>query len=79
MYRILTVDDEHMIHLSLKKLLSICTKDFEIIGEAEDGKEALQLIEQLAPDVVITDIYMPVMDGLETHASPCRLRDFIRI
>ena len=65
MYRILTVDDEHMIHLSLKKLLSICTKDFEIIGEAEDGKEALQLIEQLAPDVVITDIYMPVMDGLE--------------
>ncbi|MFD2671386.1 response regulator [Marinicrinis sediminis] len=65
MYRVLIVDDEQMIHFSLKKLIEQSDLGFELVGEAEDGREALELIQQTAPDLVITDIYMPELDGLE--------------
>lgn len=65
MHRVLIVDDEQMIHLSLRKIISSSEINFEVIGAAEDGLEALELVESTSPDVVITDIYMPEMDGLE--------------
>ncbi|WP_372635298.1 response regulator [Cohnella sp.] len=64
MYRLLIVDDEHMIHLSLRKLVESSGLDIEVIGDAEDGAEALRLLERQEADLVVTDIRMPEMDGL---------------
>ncbi|MEK8127142.1 response regulator [Paenibacillus filicis] len=64
-YKILLVDDEQMIKLSLRQILTQMHPDFVIVGEAQDGQEALAIIEAEQPHVIITDISMPVMDGLE--------------
>ncbi|MFD0681733.1 MULTISPECIES: response regulator transcription factor [unclassified Paenibacillus] len=65
MYNVLIVDDEVMIKRSLTKLINDSSHGFHVLGEAEDGSEALALWERLKPDLIITDISMPVMDGLE--------------
>ncbi|MFD0712056.1 helix-turn-helix domain-containing protein [Paenibacillus sp. GCM10027626] len=64
MYRMMIVDDEHMIHLSLRKLVESSGLQITIAAEAEDGAEALQLLEETRPDIVVTDIRMPELDGL---------------
>ncbi|WP_127588415.1 response regulator transcription factor [Paenibacillus koleovorans] len=64
-YKVVLADDEHMIKRSLAKLIERSGLPYEVVGEAEDGREAFQLTEELAPDLIITDIRMPVMDGLE--------------
>ncbi|UOQ47653.1 response regulator [Gracilibacillus caseinilyticus] len=65
MYNVIIVDDEHMILLSLQKLLEGLEDKFSIAGVAEDGQEALHLLDNHSIDIVITDICMPEMDGLE--------------
>ncbi|QGH33446.1 response regulator [Gracilibacillus salitolerans] len=65
MYNVMIVDDEHVIQLSLQKLLKKRKDAFSVIGIAEDGKEAIQLLEKHSIDLIITDICMPEMDGLE--------------
>ncbi len=62
--RILIVEDEIGIRQGIRNYLTANT-DYEIVGEACDGKEGLKLIEELHPDVVLTDIKMPEMTGLE--------------
>lgn len=62
--RILVVEDEIRIREGIEKLLSKFT-DVECVGEAQDGREGLEKLRELNPDVVITDIMMPEMDGLE--------------
>ena len=66
--KILIVDDEPF---SRNRLLSFSLKDcnYEIIGEAINGKDALEKIEMLKPDIIVTDIVMPVMDGLQLLAQ----------
>lgn len=59
------VDDHEMIRSGLKSLLQT-EEDFNVVGEASNGAEALEKIADLRPDVVVMDISMPVMDGLET-------------
>lgn len=62
--KILIVDDHPMMRDALK--MSLATeKDIQIIGEGSNGKEALTLLEQLSPDVVMMDLMMPEMSGLE--------------
>lgn len=63
MIKVLLVDDQHLIRQGLKALLELET-DLEIVGEAGNGKEAINLIPQLDPDVVMMDIRMPIMDGV---------------
>ena len=58
------VDDEKLIRSGMKKLLPWETIGFRIIGEAENGREALPLIRELTPDLVITDLKMPFCDGI---------------
>ncbi|WP_164779774.1 response regulator transcription factor [Paenibacillus kobensis] len=65
MYKVFLVDDEPLVLEGLKLLVDWETHGFEICGEARDGEEALQAIGQIRPDLVVTDIRMPVMSGLE--------------
>lgn len=63
MGRILVVDDANFMRQTLKNIL---TKDgHQVIGEAENGKEAIELYDQLRPDLVTMDITMPVLNGIE--------------
>jgi DNA-binding NarL/FixJ family response regulator len=61
---ILIVDDHPMVRRGLKSLLS-SYPDFQIVGEADNGATALALTEQLAPDIVLLDIQMPELDGVQ--------------
>ena len=65
MYKVLIVDDEPFVREGLKLIINWEQYGFIICGEASDGDEALKLMKELSPDLVITDIKMPEMDGLE--------------
>jgi len=62
--RILIVDDHAMLREGMRTLISR-EKDFEVVGEAANGEEAVRLAGELKPDIVIMDIMMPVMNGAE--------------
>ena len=62
--KILVVDDHAIMRDGIRALLSL-NDDFEIVGEASEGKEAIEGARELMPDVVVMDIAMPGMDGLE--------------
>ena len=63
--KILIVDDEYLLRQGIKHLVDWNKEGFEIIGEASNGKEALDFIEKLKPHIIISDIVMPVMDGVD--------------
>lgn len=63
--RVLIADDHKLFRQGLIGLMKTQEELVEVIGEAETGEEAVQLAEQLRPDVILMDIYMPHMDGLE--------------
>ncbi len=65
MYKVLIVDDEAWVVKSLQMAIDWNAQDFEVVGSASDGEEALTRIAELMPDLVVTDIRMPVMSGLE--------------
>ena len=64
MLKVLIVDDEAIVRVGLKSMIEWEAHGFELIGEAKDGRSALEMIQAHYPDVVITDLKMPVMDGL---------------
>ena len=61
--RILVVDDYQALRMAITSLLR--TNSMEVCGEAEDGKKAIQKVQELRPDLVLLDINMPNMDGIE--------------
>ncbi|HLS46776.1 MAG TPA: response regulator transcription factor [Ornithinicoccus sp.] len=75
--RVLLVDDDPLVRTGLRLILG-GAPDIEVVGEAEDGQAGVDLVAQLAPDVVLMDIRMPRMDGLaatsELLASPASTR-----
>ena len=76
--KILIAEDQGMLLGALSALLDL-EPDLQVVGKASDGKQALGLIESLHPDIVLTDIEMPVMTGLELaqciqqQSLPCKV------
>ena len=64
MIKVFLVEDEIIIREAIHKMIPWAEYGFELIGEAKDGEMALPLIKKSKPDVLITDIKMPFMDGL---------------
>ena len=62
--RVLIADDHTLVRDGIRSLLAL-TADIEIVGEAADGREAVEKVRQLMPDIVLMDLAMPIMGGLE--------------
>ena len=71
--RILVVDDHEMMRQSLRRLINTY-RNMEVVGEAGDGVEAIEAVPTLRPDVVLMDIDMPRMNGIE--ATKCIIATF---
>ena len=80
MIRILIADDHPLVRQGLRSIINE-SGPLEIVGEAENGKETIQLVEELDPDLVILDISMPYLNGIEAtreiHKKGARTRILI--
>lgn len=78
MIRVLLVDDQAIIREGLRSLLE-AKPDLEIVGEAENGKVAVELALKLKPDVVLMDVRMPIMDGVAAMRSLAEQQPEIKV
>ncbi|WP_353987268.1 response regulator transcription factor [Ruicaihuangia caeni] len=81
--RVVLVDDQALFRAGIRMLID-SQPDLEFVGEASDGREAVDLVERARPDVVLMDIRMPVMDGIEATerivaAASARGRELPRV
>ena len=65
MYKVLVVEDEDVIRRNIVNFIKRFSADFEVVGDAENGLRALEIYNENEPDIVITDILMPQMDGIQ--------------
>jgi len=72
--RVLIVDDEHLVRGGLKMILD-AQPDIDVVGEAEDGVQAVTGAKTLRPDVILLDVQMPVMNGLDAAKEILNLPD----
>ncbi|MEG2187286.1 MAG: response regulator, partial [Clostridia bacterium] len=75
MYKVLLVEDEDLIRKGLRYAIDWQSVDCVVVGEAENGEEGLSLIKKLQPDIVVTDVKMPGLDGLEMLRAGASLAD----
>jgi len=76
--RVLIVDDHTIVRRGIKALLAE-TDDIKVIGEAENGLEGIQLSRQLEPDVILMDLLMPKMDGIEATRQVTTRQPHMRV
>jgi DNA-binding NarL/FixJ family response regulator len=76
--RVLLVDDHRLIRAGVRSLLRN-SAGLEVIGEASSGDEALALVETLTPEILITDIGMPGMSGIELTERACKAHPELRV
>ncbi|HET8601981.1 MAG TPA: response regulator transcription factor [Segeticoccus sp.] len=62
--RVVVVDDQQLVRSGFALMLSV-EDDIEVVGEAADGRQAVEAVERLRPDVALMDVQMPVLDGIE--------------
>ena len=78
MIKVLVVDDEALLRSAFSSLIE-AQDDLEVVGTAADGQQAVDLASSLAPDVVVMDVRMPVMDGIEATRRITRDRPGARV
>ena len=76
--RVLVVDDHAVVREGIRGVLA-STPGFDVVGEAGDGAEALRLVKELSPDVVVLDLTMPGMSGLDATAALHRQSTRVRV
>ena len=79
MMKIFVADDEEIIRAGIRNCIEKQGEPFTICGEAEDGEMALPLIQELKPDILIADVRMPFMDGLDLSALVKRAMPWVHI
>lgn len=79
MYTVIVADDEQEIRRSLIRKVDWGSVGFQVIGEAENGAEALELTEKLEPDLLLTDIRMPFISGIELARQVREIRPATQI
>src|SRR5215813_6178662 len=75
---VLIADDHEMIRKALCELFA-SQKDFEVCGDAENGKEAVEMAQMFFPDLILLDLSMPVMNGIEAACELKRLMPMVPI
>lgn len=78
MIRVLLVDDQRLVRAGLRMLCESAA-DLEVVGEAENGQQAIRLAEQVAPDVILMDLRMPVVDGTTATTRIRASRPSVRV
>ena len=77
--KVLIVDDENFVRMNFKSFMDWEGQGYRLVGEARNGREAIDKVEELKPDIVFLDIRMPIMDGLEAlrqlnaRSAPCKV------
>jgi len=79
MIKVVIIDDEEIIREGLRKIIDWNSMNCEIIGEAEDGEDGIELINSLQPDIIITDIRMSSKSGLEMISEIKSIKEDCRI
>lgn len=79
MYSVFLVDDEPIVLEGIRTKVDWESSGFAFAGEATDGEIALSMIHEIKPDILITDIKMPFMDGLQLAASIKKIQPWIKI
>jgi DNA-binding NarL/FixJ family response regulator len=78
MIRVVIADDQGLVRMGLRKMLEI-EPDTEVVGEAVDGAQAVEMATRLHPDLVLMDIRMPLLDGIEATRRLVRAHPGIRV
>ena len=71
MYQIFVVEDELLIRQSIRRVIEGMQGPYAFCGEASDGEMALSMMQDLMPDILVTDIRMPFLDGFELVSRTC--------
>ncbi len=73
MIRVLIAEDQQLVRQGIRALLAPA-KDVDVVGEAKDGEQAVELAAQLAPDVILMDVFMPALNGFQAMEKIRALR-----